>query len=352
MIGIRRWLVCTALALGSICSAAPSLTTIQDVLYKADGAPFNGFAIISWPSFIAGDSSNIAQETLRLPIVNGYLYVQLVPTTNATPAVTYSVQYNSDGRVAFTETWAVPPSASPLQLQDVRVTGVVVSPPLVTPVSLPISGVVGLQNELNLRPTAGIGYSASRAAVIDSNGAIDGAVGNLSDCIHVDGTSGPCGTSGASAGFVDGEIPSGTANGTNTAFSLSNAPSPAASLKLSRNGLLLSQGSDYSLSGSAITFLSPAAPQTGDTIQASYRLNVSIASVAFADGEVPGGSINGSNLAFTLVNSPNPAASLALYRNGVLERATLDYTLSGSTVTFATASTPQTGDTLACFYRH
>ena len=44
---IRRLLVAAAL---SICPvlAGPPLTTIQDVLYKADGARFNGTLTISW----------------------------------------------------------------------------------------------------------------------------------------------------------------------------------------------------------------------------------------------------------------------------------------------------------------
>ena len=41
--------------------AAPPLTTIQDVLYKADGSRFNGSLTISWTSFEAIDRSAIAQ---------------------------------------------------------------------------------------------------------------------------------------------------------------------------------------------------------------------------------------------------------------------------------------------------
>ena len=35
--------------------AGPQLTTIQDVLYKADGTLFNGILTISWNNFQAGD---------------------------------------------------------------------------------------------------------------------------------------------------------------------------------------------------------------------------------------------------------------------------------------------------------
>jgi hypothetical protein len=61
--------------------------------------------------------------------------------------------------------------------------------------------------------------------------------------------------------------------------------------------------------------------------------------------------VDGANAAFTLANPPSPAVSLALYRNGMLQKAGLDYALSGSTVQFVTAATPQPGDTLLASYR-
>jgi prefoldin subunit 5 len=77
---------------------------------------------------------------------------------------------------------------------------------------------------------------------------------------------------GSAAAFVDGEVPTGAVNGTNTTFTLANAPNPSASLKLYKNGVLLAQGVDYSLSGATITFVSTkAAPQSGDSLLASYR---------------------------------------------------------------------------------
>src|SRR5436190_3725620 len=90
--------------------AGPPLTTIQDVLYKADGARFNGVLTISWNSFQAVDNSSIVMQSTTVKVVDGNLRVQLVPSTSATPAGAYSVTYNSDGRVQFQERWAVPSS--------------------------------------------------------------------------------------------------------------------------------------------------------------------------------------------------------------------------------------------------
>jgi hypothetical protein len=77
--------------------------------------------------------------------------------------------------------------------------------------------------------------------------------------------------------------------------------------------------------------------------------------VNYSDAEVPGGTVNGSNAVFTLVNAPNPAVSLQLHRNGLLQTAGIDYTLSGNTITFLAGAIPQstpTPDGLIAWYRH
>lgn len=71
----------------------------------------------------------------------------------------------------------------------------------------------------------------------------------------------------------------------------------------------------------------------------------------FADAEVPGGAIDGSNTAFTLAHTASPAASLMLVLNGVVLKAGgADYTLSGTSITMTTA--PTGGDVLLAWYRY
>jgi hypothetical protein len=72
------------------------------------------------------------------------------------------------------------------------------------------------------------------------------------------------------AGFVDRETPSGSVNGSNTAFVLANTP-VAGSEHVYLNGLLQEPGAgnDYTISGATITYLT--APLTGDKIRVSYR---------------------------------------------------------------------------------
>src|ERR1039457_5653148 len=191
---IRRTIfavVCLAVAV----VAAPPLTTIQDVLYKADGTRFNGTLTITWNSFQTGDDNPIPTQGLTVSVVNGYLKIRLAPTTNASAGANYSVQYSSQGQYMFGETWAVPSTTSVLRLRDVRVgAGSVVGPPPPVTSQVMISDVTGLTSELNARPLKGTNYAPARVAVINSGGLIDAASGNLGDCVHVDGSSGPCGS--------------------------------------------------------------------------------------------------------------------------------------------------------------
>lgn len=253
-------------------AAQPALTTIQDTIYLANGNRFNGTLYITYSAFQAGDNSNIATANETVPIVNGVLNVSLVPTTTASAGAQYNVTYNQNGVNQFTQVWAVPPSSVALHLRDVLVSqGSVVGPaPETAPIT--IGDVVGLTNALALTTQKGLGFALGRTAIIDDAGLIDGATGNLSDCVHVDGSSGSCGAAtGVYPGFSDAESPAGSINGSNTVFTLAFTPSPAASLELYLNGLRLDANVDYSLSGNTVTFFVGSTPQTGDLLLASYR---------------------------------------------------------------------------------
>lgn len=304
MLSFRRSAALLVAAAG-IAVAQPALTTIQDILYSADGSRYNGTMFITWSSFQAGDTSNIATANVTLPIVNGVLNVQLVPTTTASAGAQYNVTFNNAGVNQFTQVWAVPPSTVVLRVRDVLVSqGTVVGPPPVTsPVN--ISDVTGLQNQLTIRPQQGVNFAIGRAAVINSSGQIDGASGSLSDCVRVDGSSGPCGSSSGSSGilpsYADEEIPSGTVNGSNTSFTLVNAPSPAASLDLYLNGLLMKQGTDYTLSGNGIAFLTASTPQSGDLLIANYR---------FANPSNPLGTLTAAQVVCSSAGSSTSSTAL------------------------------------------
>jgi len=262
--------ISAVLLVASSAFGAPPLTTIRDVLYKADGTRFNGLVTIAWSSFLAPDQSSIPTQLLTVNVVNGNLLVQLVPNTETDPVVYYSVTYNSDGNNQFSEQWAVPPSSQALRIQDVRVASV--QPGNDTTAAGPVneSDVVGLSADLSARPLKGPAFAPGSVAVVNAQGSIDAVSGNASDCVHVDGSSGPCGSSQPS--FLDADVPAGLVDGANILFTLSGAPNPASSLSLFRNGILQERGTDYSLANNVIQFLA-APPQPADVLVASYRLS-------------------------------------------------------------------------------
>ncbi len=322
--------------------AAPPMTVIQDVMYKANGTLFEGVAQISWNAFVASDGTPVPQNTINIRVVRGQLRVSLIPTTSATSTVTYLVRFNSEGKTQFTEQWSVPPSQTPLKLNVVRVmtggAGNLTN-------NFVIQDVTGLRTELDLRPARGTTWTANRAAVIGGSGTLEAVMGDDTDCVRVDGTSAPCGTSLI---YIDGEIPSGTANGFNTNFTLSAAPNPTQSLKLFRNGVLLS-AADYTLTGTSVVFANGRIPGPGDILQAWYR--TSGASPSIVEGEIPAGTMDGLNLTFTLQNAPVPAASLQVFRNGLLQKQGIDYYVATKTITFLPTSVPGPGDLVQANYR-
>jgi hypothetical protein len=292
-----------AMMVTGTAAAQPTLTTIQDVLYRADGTRFTGTMQITYQSFSGGDTSNIATANLTLQVINGSLRTRLVPTTNASAGAQYNITYNAAGISQFTETWAVPPSTNTLRVRDVRIgSGSVIGPPpVISPVQ--IGDVIGLANELDVRPMHGVGYTLGRTAVINSSGQIDGAAGSLSDCVHVDGSSGSCGGGGGGVvgAFADGETPAGTINGTNSTFLLTHTPDPASSLLLFRNGLRMATGVDFTLSSNIVTFFVASRPQSGDQLAANYR---------YGDPGNPLGTLTGSQVVCSGVGATTSAAAI------------------------------------------
>lgn len=57
----------------------------------------------------------------------------------------------------------------------------------------------------------------------------------------------------------------------------------------------------------------------------------------FGDADVLVGAVNGTNTNFTLSNAPNPAASLILFLNKILQIQGVDYTVAGNIVTMSVA---------------
>ncbi len=214
-------------AIFATCEAGnsqPVLTSIQDMVYLADGSRFNGLVYVEWKSFDTSNGAVIGQYNKVIRIVDGLLQVKLAPTATTTNAY-YTAKFSSGGRVLFAEVWAVPQSTAVLKLRDIRA------------VLLPG------------------GYVSGPSTVSGGTG------GNTGGSIGAD-------TSGS---FIDAETPAGLVNGSNQVYTLAATPLPATTLSLYLNGVYLSAGVDYTITGNTITFIAGVTPQSGDVFRAFYR---------------------------------------------------------------------------------
>ena len=133
--------------------------------------------------------------------------------------------------------------------------------------------VVSVKNA-NIASDAAIAFS--KLATLTSGNILVGSAGGVATSVAMSGDA-TIVASGAvtvaaniirEADFVTREVPSGTINGSNTAFTLANTP-VVGTEHVYLNGLLQNAGGvDYSISGTAITYTT--APQTGDTLLVSY----------------------------------------------------------------------------------
>ena len=94
---------------------------------------------------------------------------------------------------------------------------------------------------------------------------------------------------------------------------------------------------DATLSNSGVLTLTSAAAGGG------------VKATNFSNGETVGGTVNGANTAFTIAFT-SIANTECVYVNGIRQKRTADYSLSGAAVTFVTA--PFTGDAVTIDYIH
>ena len=103
----------------------------------------------------------------------------------------------------------------------------------------------------------------------------------------------------------------------------------------------------------AFARLDPSVTVTADAQGVmTIKANGSGPPVVFVTGEVPAGTVDGVNAVFTIAATPT-AGSLELFRNGMLLKLGLDYTLSGTQITFGPSplSIPEAGAVLLANYR-
>ena len=116
--------------------------------------------------------------------------------------------------------------------------------------------------------------------------------------------------------------------------------------------LLIGNGTGYTLgtlTGSATISVTNASGSI--TLDAVTGVNGVITAPNFVIGEVPTGTINGTNPTFTLANTPLVGKEM-VHVNGIRQQVGSgnDYTISGATITFLSGAIPQTGDVVIVDY--
>ena len=161
MFRFRPWLLWVALictgALSSKLGATPPLATISDTLFNADGTYFNGVVVISWPSFEASDTSNVAAGTQN---IHGQQWKPVCPTGphHQRRHRRRLHQFNTpvSGSPSSARLGPCRRSILPFRVRDVRLAAGSVSgsaPAAATIIT--IGDVTGLQSALNVRPRLG-----------------------------------------------------------------------------------------------------------------------------------------------------------------------------------------------------
>lgn len=117
-----RRLSCLVLALvWQALAQAPTLTTVSDTVYRADGGTASGTLLISWPPFTAANGATVAAGHISVTLgANGSFSAQLASNAGATPTGTvYTVTYQLTDGTVKTEYWSVG-TTSPETISAVR----------------------------------------------------------------------------------------------------------------------------------------------------------------------------------------------------------------------------------------
>ena len=113
--------VCMVSAVRATAPTGPTLTTISDVVYRANGQPATGTIVVSWPAFNTADNKPVAAGELSIAIgAQGTVNFALVPNEGGDPGGTfYKAVYKLSDGTTFIEYWVVP-ATSPTTIAAIR----------------------------------------------------------------------------------------------------------------------------------------------------------------------------------------------------------------------------------------
>lgn len=155
--------------------------------------------------------------------------------------------------------------------------------------------------------------------------------------------------------MVYNEVPGGSVNGSNTAFTIAGAGKVTGSLAVYKNGVRMKNGgADFTETSGGFTMTT--APATNTVLLCEYRVgstsDYSVGSNSTIVGEVPTGSINGSNTVFTTARA-YIAGTVDIKVNGLSQARTTHFTETTPTSgTITLGDAPQTGDIVTVDYQY
>ncbi len=107
------WLLSLVLAASAI-HAQISTTTVQGIVYRADGTPATGTLIVTWPAFSTASEQAVAAGSKTVSIgQGGFVSLNLAPNAGASPAgIYYTAIYHLNDSTVNKEYWVVPAAAN------------------------------------------------------------------------------------------------------------------------------------------------------------------------------------------------------------------------------------------------
>jgi uncharacterized protein YoxC len=382
MVNFRQPLIAIFMAATLVAASAfaqTNLTQILDTITNPDGTPFNGTVVITWNGYSDSGSGTVSRLSTSATVYNGALSVLLVPTTTASPGTYYQVVYSSsDGTVTWTETWQVPPSTTALTIAEVRQTstqggggsGTGSGGGQYATLPISISEVTDLASDLS-------SIDNSISTIQSTATALGTTVAGLSSTVTTQGTT--LGTLNTTVSGLSGSVTSLNSMVASLGTTITGLNTTVTGLSTTVSGLNTTVASDgtsittlttnlgnltTTVAGNTTSLNTVTGTVTGLTTNVTNLTNlvnglnatVNTLSAAgstavFADDETPAGAINGVNTVFSLANTPAPAMSLTLFRNGLELAQGIDYTLNGSAITFSANALPKTGDIVLAYYR-